>query len=1046
MEHVSRSMDFPVRGVHMEIVPNMSNYHESQHFNVSMDQMSFLEPVSYDSEFNTVMMANNNAGHGQSTDGSVESSSIFLSNQPGLDDATMLDSITGPVERKAEMEHTLNSSVSLQTQLPSERSVNLGAGNRPLGSVQPSESQRQPGPVQHSLGSPGSQAQSASSKRKVRPESIGKSGLQRGRPPKKQTAQIDSATKSQPESSDALRSKMRESLAAALALASQKLGNVSTGKKVKTEHTATHQMLVGGQSLESNSTMRGNVPHAANEEVVPSQGSALGSTTSDLQELSCNNLSKTSNFSGAQNLHEFQFNSILPDGDVQFSDNIFVKDDLLQGNGLSWEFHVDAQMEEGKVDQNADKPPSTEVGNEVAILTPENLAFKIEAQLFKLFGGINKKYKEKGRSLLFNLKDQKNPELRERVMSGEISPERLCSMSAEELASKELSEWRIAKAEEFAQMVVLPDTEVNMRRLVKKTHKGEYQVEFEHDDGIADEVSSGSSVNVQRLPKKENGNHSASPSRTDEENVSGQGKTSENLEFSGSLVIPTDGTDLMQGMMVDEFKDAPSLPPIVSLDEFMESLNSEPPFENLSEDAAQKISQAPKVSPKAVRNTQASGSHTALISPEDAPLKIPRAPKVSPKVVRNTQASGSRAALISPGDAPSRRADVGKKYQADMTLKSSGPEKKVLPSSGLEVESIWEGILQLNISSFVAVRGLFQSGEKTSAKEWSTSLEIKGRVRLDAFEKFLQELPKSRTRALMIIQFVLKDKSSESQQSTISEAVDSYTSDERLGFAEPAAGVELYICPPTPRIAELLKKHMPKEEGRESDNSMENGMLGVVVWRRAHISVSPNASSYHKHTSKKQPFFPSNRLQDSSNLNNVNIPKPTRASAPMSKNASRPKPEPEPEEEDDDIPPGFGPVAAARAARDEDDLPEFNFSGGFNSSATRLLPSSQALRSDVNSTSPTVDHVRELIKKYGQSGVATPSRVESRGLSVEPWEDDDDDIPEWRPEALSRLPAHPVARGGSSLLVNRPPSGGLGQPARWPRPHQNMNGARWRQQ
>lgn len=42
------------------------------------------------------------------------------------------------------------------------------------------------------------------------------------------------------------------------------------------------------------------------------------------------------------------------------------------------------------------------------------------------------------------------------------------------------------------------------------------------------------------------------------------------------------------------------------------------------------------------------------------------------------------------------------------------------------------------------------SGEKTSTKEWASSLEIKGRVRLDAFEKFLQELPKSRSRAVMV--------------------------------------------------------------------------------------------------------------------------------------------------------------------------------------------------------------------------------------------------------------------------------------------------------
>lgn len=47
------------------------------------------------------------------------------------------------------------------------------------------------------------------------------------------------------------------------------------------------------------------------------------------------------------------------------------------------------------------------------------------------------------------------------------------------------------------------------------------------------------------------------------------------------------------------------------------------------------------------------------------------------------------------------------------------------------------------------------SGEKTSIKEWPTSLEIKGRVRLDAFEKFLQELPMSRTRAVMVYQGLL---------------------------------------------------------------------------------------------------------------------------------------------------------------------------------------------------------------------------------------------------------------------------------------------------
>ncbi|KAG6423365.1 hypothetical protein SASPL_113759 [Salvia splendens] len=95
---------------------------------------------------------------------------------------------------------------------------------------------------------------------------------------------------------------------------------------------------------------------------------------------------------------------------------------------------------------------------------------------------------------------------------------------------------------------------------------------------------------------------------------------------------------------------------------------------------------------------------------------------------------------------------------------------------------------------------------------------------------------------------------------------------------------------------------------------------------------------------------------------------------------------------------------------------------------------------DVKMTSTPVDRVRELIKKYGQSGASAVTK--SRGLSVKLWEDDNgDNIPEWRPEAPTRLPTHPM---GSNLVYQ--PSGGLAQAARWPRPCQHMHDARRRQQ
>ena len=45
-------------------------------------------------------------------------------------------------------------------------------------------------------------------------------------------------------------------------------------------------------------------------------------------------------------------------------------------------------------------------------------------------------YKDRYRSLIFNLRDAKNPQLRQRVLQGEVDPHQLVRMSAAEMASK----------------------------------------------------------------------------------------------------------------------------------------------------------------------------------------------------------------------------------------------------------------------------------------------------------------------------------------------------------------------------------------------------------------------------------------------------------------------------------------------------------------------------------------------------------------------------------------------------------------------------------
>ena len=50
--------------------------------------------------------------------------------------------------------------------------------------------------------------------------------------------------------------------------------------------------------------------------------------------------------------------------------------------------------------------------------------------------GTDKDYRQKVRSLSYNLSDASNPELRARVLQGEVTPDRLVQMTPAEMASK----------------------------------------------------------------------------------------------------------------------------------------------------------------------------------------------------------------------------------------------------------------------------------------------------------------------------------------------------------------------------------------------------------------------------------------------------------------------------------------------------------------------------------------------------------------------------------------------------------------------------------
>ena len=86
------------------------------------------------------------------------------------------------------------------------------------------------------------------------------------------------------------------------------------------------------------------------------------------------------------------------------------------------------------LDSFADLPDGT--------LDVEQISAQIESTLFDVHRGVNDKYKAAVRSRVFNLRDKKNQELRDNILTGAIKPARFAVMTSDEMASGEMKKLR----------------------------------------------------------------------------------------------------------------------------------------------------------------------------------------------------------------------------------------------------------------------------------------------------------------------------------------------------------------------------------------------------------------------------------------------------------------------------------------------------------------------------------------------------------------------------------------------------------------------------
>ena len=119
----------------------------------------------------------------------------------------------------------------------------------------------------------------------------------------------------------------------------------------------------------------------------------------------------------------------------------------------------------------------------------DRLVKNIEDALYKYYNkDVGSKYKSKYRSLVFNIKDPKNNGLFRKIIRKEYSANRIVSMTAEEMASKELKEWRQAELKHDIEKIKSHEMEMAQigTKLVMKTHKGDMVMEDGKESSMAE--------------------------------------------------------------------------------------------------------------------------------------------------------------------------------------------------------------------------------------------------------------------------------------------------------------------------------------------------------------------------------------------------------------------------------------------------------------------------------------------------------------------------------------------------------------------------------
>ncbi|KAK9350777.1 transcription factor S-II, central domain-containing protein [Lipomyces doorenjongii] len=456
----------------------------------------------------------------------------------------------------------------------------------------------------------------------------------------------------------------------------------------------------------------------------------------------------------------------------------------------------------------------------------EDLSLEIEYSMYEQLAiktekDVGHKYRDKFRTILFNLKDIKNSLLRQRVLSGEITPDHLVRMAPEEMMNPELQKLAEAVRAESISQSILKKAEAPR---IRRTHKGEEfvgdvdpmgtlpETAPEGEEENSSQVNLAAATRVSDSANDEAFSHrSVSPLTTvGQQNSTGPIPDDDSRERSHSLQLSDAGAK--------NYEDARSATPSggsagadnadFDIDQVWKSVNSPPPTDKNS------------------HITSSNAVQPASPQPHD------RRQVVDEDIDR----------LIND--------DLGHNAVCEDDYDHS-----YSPMLEATVSVIWEGLISMaSVSEFmgsaVQVGGPLFDGE---VRRWqdviAPSIDIDGRLSKDTAASYLSEV--SSTKDLVAISFMVKDPNLKEQERAFTRLFDYFRGRDRYGVIRNKLPnvKDAYLVPLLPADPRPDYMHMIGSISIPRIITMPM-LLGIFVINKVNTTAQAPSSGYtDRHTS-----------------------------------------------------------------------------------------------------------------------------------------------------------------------------------------------------